>query len=311
MRKKILVFGNTGFLGSLIVKKLEAQNLEVLKNKWTILNFDAIDSMVKDIKPDYIINAAGITGKPNVDWCEDHLEETYAVNVLGATNIANIAYNNGEIPVIHIGSGCVYDGPKNNEDFTEGYTEKDKPNFFGSTYSRSKIAAEACLKEFPNVLQLRIRIPILGYHHPKNLITKLLNYPAMINKYNSFTVVEDFTAAIINLLSKLDEEILDWESLDEDDENNYGYPLDNYPRVINMTNPGFTNHIKIMSMYKFIVDPTCKIKIMSEDEENELCKRRSNCILDTTLQKKLGIYMPNIEESLERILKNFNTEQYD
>ena len=24
------------------------------------------------VKPTHILNAAGITGRPNVDWCEDH-----------------------------------------------------------------------------------------------------------------------------------------------------------------------------------------------------------------------------------------------
>ena len=39
--------------------------------------------MVEEVTPDVVINCAGKTGRPNVDWCEDHKEETVRANVTG------------------------------------------------------------------------------------------------------------------------------------------------------------------------------------------------------------------------------------
>ena len=36
-----------------------------------------------DEQPDIVINCAGKTGHPNVDWCEDHKMETLRSNVTG------------------------------------------------------------------------------------------------------------------------------------------------------------------------------------------------------------------------------------
>lgn len=35
-----------------------------------------IYSEIDRVKPSLVLNAAGITGRPNVDWCEDHRQET-------------------------------------------------------------------------------------------------------------------------------------------------------------------------------------------------------------------------------------------
>jgi hypothetical protein len=43
-----------------------------------------------------------------------------------------------------------------------GFTEMDKPNFTGSYYSHTKAMVEDLLKQFPNVLTLRIRMPIIA-----------------------------------------------------------------------------------------------------------------------------------------------------
>jgi len=43
---------------------------------------------IGDIKPRYVIMAAGIAGTPNIDWCETHREETCRVN--GTTRISSV-----------------------------------------------------------------------------------------------------------------------------------------------------------------------------------------------------------------------------
>ena len=44
---------------------------------------------------------------------------------------------------------------------------------------------------------------------------------------------------------------------------------------------------------------------MTDAEQKELCKRRSNCILNVDKREKLGVHMPPLEESLKRVLKEY------
>lgn len=273
--KKVLLLGSTGFIGSHFQCALPAEGFKVFNPRIEIRNHTEIEKTVYDTRPDVIINATGITGHPNVDWCEEHPTETFGVNVAGSINIASVAAEFG-IYMVQMASGCIYDGPKKG-----GYTEDDEPNYFGSLYSRSRVYSEKILKEFPNILQLRVRIPITGRPHPKNLIDKLLKYKKIINIPNSCTVIEDFIPAAIELIKKKE------------------------TGIFNMTNIGAMDHKEIMTMYKEIVDPDFKFELMTKKEQETLCKRRANCVLNTDKREKLGIHMPPLEESLRKILEKY------
>src|SRR3990167_6413885 len=95
-----------------------------------IENYDALKKEIESKKPDVVINTAGKTGRPNVDWCEDHKLETLVSNVFGPLNILRVCEELDQYWV-HVGSGCVYDSTTTDE----VYTEEDAPNFFGSFYS--------------------------------------------------------------------------------------------------------------------------------------------------------------------------------
>jgi 3,5-epimerase/4-reductase len=49
-------------------------------------------SELDEVKPTHVLNAAGVTGRPNVDWCEDHKEETIRANVIGALNLVLLCF---------------------------------------------------------------------------------------------------------------------------------------------------------------------------------------------------------------------------
>ena len=273
--KKVLLLGATGFIGSHFQTALTESGFKVFNPRIEIRNQMEIEKAVYETKPDVIINATGVTGYPNVDWCEDHPSETFGVNVAGSINVASVAKQFG-VYMVQMSSGCVYTGYKKG-----GYTEDDEPNYTGSLYSRSRLYSEKILKEFPNILQLRVRIPITAKPHPKNLIDKLLKYKKIINIQNSCTVIEDFIPASIELIKK--EEV----------------------GIFNMTNIGSMDHKSIMEMYKEIVDPDYKIVLMSKAEQDELCKRRANCVMNTDKREKLGVHMPPLEESLKVILEKY------
>ena len=113
-----------GYVGKQIKKELEHQNIH---HEW-ITHTQSVP-----VGTTAIINAAGYTGSPNVDACEQHKQETINGNVVFPLQLEAA---NPFIPVVHITSGCVYTGYKDG-----GWTEEDAPNFDfnnGSFYSGSK-----------------------------------------------------------------------------------------------------------------------------------------------------------------------------
>merc|ERR1711977_517880 len=70
-------------------------------------NREAVIAEIEKYKPTHILNAAGSTGRPNVDWCEDHKEETIRNNVIGTINLADVAYEKG-VHVTVFATGCIY-----------------------------------------------------------------------------------------------------------------------------------------------------------------------------------------------------------
>ena len=121
----------------------------------------------------------------------------------------------------------------------------------------------------------------MGRPHPKNLIDKLIKYPKMINKLNSCTVMEDFIPATLKLIEQ------------------------KATGIFNMTNRGAMDHKGIMTMYKEIVDPSFELNFMDKVEEQALCERRSNCVLNNDKREKAGAHMPPLEESLKRVMESY------
>ncbi|MBT5516822.1 sugar nucleotide-binding protein, partial [Candidatus Peregrinibacteria bacterium] len=142
---KILIFGK-GYIGH---KFTDFFGDKAVLSDVRIENYSEVKAEIEKQMPDVVINCAGKTGRPNVDWCEDNKMETMASNVLAPLILAR-ACEALDVYMVHIGSGCVYEGG-----FEKGFVEGDEPNFDGSFYSRTKAISESMLKEFP-VLQLRI-----------------------------------------------------------------------------------------------------------------------------------------------------------
>lgn len=140
---------------------------------------------------DVVINCAGMTGRPNIDACEDAPGEAYEANVkLPALLVERAGY------LVHLSTGCFFDGPSPSAD---GWTETDEPNLLTSVYCRTKRLAELALRR-DNALCLRIRMPLNDVPHPRNLITKVRGYKRVIDAQNSVTYLPDLAAVVRRLL---------------------------------------------------------------------------------------------------------------
>lgn len=266
---KFYILGASGFLGSGAAAYLRSQGYQVFEERVDITDFSALIQKFQEIKPDVVINFAGVRAYPNIDWCEDHKEETVKVNVGGAINAMQAALEAGAYP-IQISSGCIYSGGLEKQ-----FTEDDPPNFLGSFYSRMRITTQEALKELP-VLQVRIRMPLSQFSHPRNLINKISSYSRVISVPNSVTLIEDLYPA----LEKLTE----------------SKPVG----ILNLTNEGHLEHRQILEMYKKVVNPEHKYELIPLSQLPTKAGR-SNCVLSTAKAKLLGIDLPVIDE--ERLLE--------
>ncbi len=225
--------------------------------------------------PDVIINAAGKTGRPNVDWCEDHKDETYFANVTLAKMFADHARRHN-IRLVHLSSGCIYEG----ENGGRGFTEDDAPNFEGSFYSRTKAEAERQLAEYDNVLTIRPRMPISAVPSPRNLLHKLLGYEKIINVKNSVTITPDLLHSLGVLVAT------------------------GRTGTFNMVNPDPVTHKDILELYEKHSGRTLHKEYITM-AELVVKAPRSNTILSAEKLAHAGAPMPSTKESLEKIIEEY------
>lgn len=203
--------------------------------------------------------AAGITGRPNIDWCEDHKTETIRTNVIGTLNIADLCFLKNIHCTIYA-TGCIF---KYDDDHPlgsgQGFTEDSFPNFAESFYSETKGYMEQLLKSYPNCLILRVRMPISDDLFHRNFITKIVKYERVVNIPNSMTVLTEMLPASLAMAQK------------------------GLTGVYNFTNPGVISHNECLNLYKKYIDPTYTYYNFSLEEQAKVIKAgRSNNELDTT-----------------------------
>ncbi len=278
-----LVFGGeTGWLGQKIVHLLKEQNRAVFSASSRLERREEIEREIESLKPDFIINAAGVTGRPNIDWCEEHQIETIRSNLLGALNLFDIAYQKG-IHVTNLGTGCIYEYDENHPIHSGiGFTESDPPNFDGSFYSWTKTMLDPLVESYPNVLNLRLRMPVSSDLHPRNFITKITRYKYVINIPNSMTVLDDLLPLTIEMALR--------------------GCTGNY----NFTNPGTISHNEVLALYKEYVDPSFTWKNFTIEEMDRIIKaKRSNNELDVSKLLHEFPDIPEIHDSMRKVFEKF------
>ncbi|MEK7180186.1 MAG: sugar nucleotide-binding protein [Patescibacteria group bacterium] len=276
---KFYILGASGFLGEGMANYLKKRGHQVFTSRIDVTDFPTLIATFKKVRPEVVINLSGAKAYPTIDWCEDNKAETVKINVGGVLNVTLAALETGVYP-IQISTGCLYTGSKET-----AFTEEDEPNFFGSFYSQMRIVMQKALEKLP-VLQVRIRLPIATFSHPRNLINKIVSYPKVISMPNSVTLVEDLWAALEKLAFLQPHGIL------------------------NITNSGYIDHQQILESYKKIVNPHHTYTIISLEElegEGGITKaKRTNCVLSNAKATSLGLHLPAIDnERLEEIMISF------
>jgi dTDP-4-dehydrorhamnose reductase len=281
----ILILGK-GYIGNYLAPYLAKQKHNVLQISKKTLDYtdpSVFSSFLKNSeqKYDWVINCSGFTGSPNVDGCENFKEECYHYNVTVPLYVTKVC-NQNDIPIIHIGSGCVYSG------YDKIYKETDPTNFgvdnpISSTYSKTKDAFEKLSADMKRFI-FRIRIPFNGVIEPKNYLYKILNYNNLISKQNSITCVDDLLFFIDRFIRG-------------------GYPYG----VYNVVNTGSIDGADVIDMLKEyeICNPNWKL-VTIKDANFKVA--RSNCILSTEKLEYYGLELPSVKESLNKAIYEYSLD---
>ena len=112
----ITLLGASGYIGeafALELKRRGTAHESLSRGAADYSRFEVFLKYLRDRRPEFVINAAGYTGKPNVDACEVARADTLQGNTLLAQTIAQ-ACAAAEVPWGHVSSGCIYSGAKIN-----------------------------------------------------------------------------------------------------------------------------------------------------------------------------------------------------
>ena len=278
---KILILGG-GYVGRRVAKAWDDAVLDTTK----LYTKEDVLAVIEKHQPDVVLNAAGVRGKPNVDWCEDHELETIIGNTKLPILIAE-ACQEKQIYLLHIGSGCIFYGDSPHEDKKWRESDHGNPDV---VYSRAKWAADLVLSTLPNTGIARIRMPIDWIPSPQNMIDKLATYPKVIDVENSVTILDDMVDVFYKLMEKRAE------------------------GIFHVTNPGTLKHKEIVGLYEEMIDPDHTNEWISNDDlvkQGLATKGRSNNFLHSENLQKIGIEMREVHEAMRDTMEKYKKAKED
>lgn len=287
---KVLVYGSKGWIGSQVSNLLDSLGIEWVEGKVRAEDTDSLEHEIISVNPTHVMSfigrthgQIGDTKYTTIDYLEQpgKIKENVRDNLYSPIVLAILSNKLG-FHYTYLGTGCIfeYDHVHPFEQESDGFDEASVPNFFGSGYSVVKGYTDRLLHMFPNVLNVRIRMPITGDLNPRNFITKITTYKKVCSIKNSMTVLPELLPLMVDMAKN----------------KTIG--------TVNLSNPGLISHNEILHMYKQIVNPDFTWENFTVQEQNEiLAAGRSNNYLDTTRLESLYPNVKNIREAVRECLE--------
>lgn len=208
---RVLIFGSTGLLGLSFIsrfyddldiiavinnKNIKVDKVDTIKISLPLLNYDNLESIILDKRPEAVINAAAIT---SIEFCEDNQIETFNVNSKLANMISNICYKNN-IKLAHISTDSLFKGDSE-------YAIEEADYMPQNIYAESKVQAEKLIiKKNPDALILRTSFYGWGPSSRQSLsdwIITSLRSKKEINCYNNIFFTPVFTIELSEVILAL------------------------------------------------------------------------------------------------------------
>ncbi len=277
--KKVLILGN-GYVGGYVYAQLSRNpELDVSLESKAVLDYTDeyyLRDYMKEQRFDYLINAQGFTGRPNVDQAEQEKEACWKYNVQ-VPLMFNTVCRELHVQPIHITSGCIFTG------YEKAWSEVDEPNFgvfnpTSSFYSTSKHAFESVSD---NGITIRIRMPFCDTLNDRSYLTKIHKYDNLISAVNSKTYIPELVDFIEQII----------------EEERKGHDVVHFTNSEPLETAGV---IELMKEYELENPNWSWVDI----EELDLAAGRSNCVLDTTkVKEEYGFIQLTETEALRKALK--------
>lgn len=289
----IVVLGGSGYVGSAIVEALGRRGLAYRSVSRTDCDYTSqrqLAALLEDVRPQFLINAAGFTGRPNVDACEAAKVDCLAGNALLPGVIRSCCEQVG-VPWGHVSSGCIYTGCRPDG---AGFGEDDPPNFSFrqnncSFYSGCKALGEELLWGAENCFVWRLRIPFDHRDGSRNYISKLMRYQRLLQATNSLSHLDDFAEACVDC----------WQQR---------VPFGTY----NLTNPGRVTTREVVGMIQRHGLSDRAFEFFESDQQFMAVAAktpRSNCVLDVGKAVAVGLKLRPVEVAIDYSLRNWLWEE--
>lgn len=290
---KLLILGHNGWIGSMMCNLLKEQQIKYITTDIRPNDKEDFERFIIENKPTHIMSFIGRTHGSigtkqytTIDYLEQpgKIKENVRDNLFSPLVIALLAkkYN---IHYTYLGTGCIFKFDNHHPFGKEenGFTEDNRPNFFGSSYSVIKGYTDELMHLLEdNVLNLRIRMPITSKKEPRNFITKITNYEYICSVPNSMTVLEELLPYVIDMAKN------------------------NITGTVNLTNPGLISHNEILELYKEYVDNDFTWKNFNQEEQLKILDAdRSNNFLNTTKLQTMYPEIKDIKSSIIDIIKKY------
>lgn len=286
----ILLLGASGYVGTAFRRLLQARGIAWQSVSRADSNGYDTDTLVRRIRgsgASFLINAAGYTGKPNVDACEQHKADCLDGNAVLPGRIRQACERAG-IPWGHVSSGCIFRGRRADGG---GFREDDSPNFCfrggdGSFYSGTKALGEEILAGASCYIW-RLRIPFDRHDNPRNYLSKLMAYPRLLEAENSISHLGDFVASCLACHERQ-------------------VPFG----VYHLTNPGVVTTREVTALLQRRLVPGRRFEFFADEAEFmrlAAAVPRSNCALDTAKAEACGVGMRPVREALADALDNWKS----
>ena len=277
-KTKVLILGK-GYVGGYVYANMayhptiEVEALSKAELDYTDEYY--LRDYMKEHRFDYLINAQGFTGRPNVDQAETEKEACWKYNVQ-VPLMFNTLCRELHVQPIHITSGCIFTG------YDKAWTEIDEPNFgvfnpASSFYSTSKHAFESVSD---NGITIRIRMPFCDILHDRSYLTKIHKYDNLISAVNSKTYIPELVDFIVTLI----------------EEERTGHD------IVHFTNPEPLETAGVIDLMRSFELENLNWSWV-DIEELDLAAGRSNCVLDTTkVKEEYGYTLSTEAEALKKAL---------
>ncbi|MBE8994098.1 dTDP-4-dehydrorhamnose reductase [Microcystis aeruginosa] len=201
--KKVLLIGAKGQVGQELQVTLQSlgEVISIGREELDLTNSEKISQLIREIHPDYLVNAAAYTA---VDKAETEPDLAYAINAIAPKIMAESA-EKIKAKFLHISTDYVFDGRKNTP-----YLETDLTNPLG-VYGQSKLRGEEEIKTVNSQAIILRTAWVYGSYGKSNFVKTMLRLgkereelKVVFDQVGSPTWSKDIATAITQLLINVD-----------------------------------------------------------------------------------------------------------